>query len=136
MILTNGKAVKGSNDEQNKTNGNQNLPPKSKEKKRKSKFKHISKWKHSDLSVTDDFEWNFPIPALDSHEPLSFLFEKFLTDVISQFVCNAAVRYAQTKVNHSYQLELHDLKVFITILLVGGYVDLPNPTSYVLRMFR
>ena len=36
------------------------------------------------------------------------------------------VRYAQNKGNHSYKLELHDLKTFITIFLLSGYVDLPR----------
>ena len=65
------------------------------------------------MPVIDDFEWNLPIPALDSHGPPSSLFEKFLTDDILQFICNESVRYAQNKGSHSYKLELHDLKAFI-----------------------
>ena len=52
------------------------------------------------------------------------MFEKFLTDDILQFICNESVRYAQSKGSHSYKLELHDLKAFIAILLISGYVDL------------
>ena len=78
--LINGKVVRGNDGEQNKTNDNQDLPPEPKKKKKKSKVKHINEWKHSDLPVIDDSEWNLPIPALDSHEPLSSLLEKFLTD--------------------------------------------------------
>ena len=85
MKLTNAKVVRGNDDEQNKTNDNQDLAPELKKKKRK--VKHINKLKHSDLPVIDDFEWNLPIPALDSHEPPSSLFEKFLTDDILQFIC-------------------------------------------------
>ena len=51
-----------------------------KRKVKKSKVKHINKWKHSDLPDNDDFKWNLPIPALDSHESPSSLFEKILTD--------------------------------------------------------
>ena len=90
-----------------------------------SKVKHINKWKHSDLPVIDDFEWDFPIPALDSHEPLSSLLEHFNTNYILQFICNEYVRYAQNKGNHFEKLELHDLKALIAILLINGYVDLP-----------
>ena len=36
------------------------------------------------------------------------------------------MRYAQNKGNHSYKLELHDLKALIAIFLIGGYVDLPR----------
>ena len=39
-----------------------------KRKGKKSNVKHINKWKHSDLPDNDDFKWNLPIPALDSHE--------------------------------------------------------------------
>ena len=78
-----------------------------------------------DLPIIDDFEWNIPIPALDSNEPSSSLFENILADDILQFVCNESVRYAQNKGNHSYKLELHDLKAFIEILLISGYVNLP-----------
>ena len=78
------------------------------------------------MPVTDDFEWNLPIPALDSHEPPSSLFEKFLKDDILQFICNESVRYAQSNVSRSYKLELNYLKGFIAILLISVYVDLPR----------
>ena len=51
MKLTNGKVVRGNDEEQNKINDNQDLPPELKEKKKKSKVKYIKKWKHSDLPV-------------------------------------------------------------------------------------
>ena len=124
MKLTNAKVVRGNNDEQNKTNDNQDLVPELKKKKKIWKVKHINKWQHSDLPVIDDFEWNLPTPTLDSHEPLSSLFEKFLADDIIQFICNESVRSAQNKGSQSYKLELHDLKAFIAILLIRGYVDL------------
>ena len=125
MKLTNAKVVRGNDDEQNKTNDNQDLAPELKKKEKKWKVKHINKWKHSDSPVIDAFECNLPIPALDWHEPPSSLFEKFLTDNILQFICIESVRYAQNKGSHSYKLELHDLKAFIAILLISGYVDLP-----------
>ena len=125
MKLTNAKVVRGNDDGQNKTNDNQDLAPELKKEKKKSKVKHINIWKHCDLPVIDYFEWNLYIPVLDSHKPLSFLFKTFLTDDILQFICNESVRYAQSKGSHSYKLELHDLKAFITILLISGYVDLP-----------
>ena len=95
MKLTNGKVVRSNEDKQNKTNDNQDLPPEPKEKNKKLKVKHINKWKHSDLPVINDFEWNVPIFALDSQEPPLSLFEKFLTDDILQFICNESVRYFQ-----------------------------------------
>ena len=61
---------------------------KQKRNRKKSKIKHINKWKHSDLPVIYDFEWNLPIHALDLHEPSSSLFEKFLKDYVLQFICN------------------------------------------------
>ena len=57
MKLTNAKLVRGNDDKENKT--------KLKKKRKKSKVKHINKWKHSDLLVFDYFEWNLLIPALD-----------------------------------------------------------------------
>ena len=35
------------------------------------------------------------------------------------------MRYAQEKGNHSYKVELHDLKAFIAFLLLSEYIDLP-----------
>ena len=99
---------------------------KEKEKIKKSKVKHINRSEHSNLHAIDDFEWNLPILALDSHDSLASLFEKFLTDDILQSICNESVRDAQIKGNHSYKFELHDLKAFIAILLISGYVDLPQ----------
>ena len=124
MNLTNAKVVRGNDDEENKTNDNQDLASELKWKWKKLKVKHINKWKHSDLPFIDDFEWNLPILELDSHEPQSSLFKKFLTDDILQFICNESLRYAQSKRSHSYKL--HDLKAFIAILLIIGYVDLPQ----------
>ena len=99
--LKNAKVVRGNDDEQNKTIDYQDLAPELKKKKKKSKVKHINKRKHFDLPIIDDFEWNLPIPSLDSHGPPSSLFEKFLTDYILQFICNEYVRYAQSKGSHS-----------------------------------
>ena len=60
MKLTNGKVVRGNDDQQNKANDNQDLAPDLKKKKKNSKVKHINNWKHSDFAVIDDFEWNLP----------------------------------------------------------------------------
>ena len=97
MKLTNGKVVRSNDDEPSKTNDYQYLQPELKNKNKISNVKHIDKWKHSDLPVIIDFEWNLPIPALGSHETLLSLFEKFLTDDILQFIGNETVRYAQKK---------------------------------------
>ena len=78
------------------------------------------------MLAIDDFEWDLPIPALDSHEPPPSLSEKILTDDILQMICNESVRYAQSKESHSYKLELHNLNAFIAILVISGYVDLPR----------
>ena len=88
MTLTIGKLVRGNNNEKNKTNDSQDLPSEPKKKKNKSKVEDINKWKHSDLSVINDFEWNLPISALDLNEPPSSLFKMFLTDDILQLVMN------------------------------------------------
>ena len=123
--LTNAKVIRGNNDEQNKTNDNHDLAPELKKKKKKNQGSSISiNRKHSDLPVIDDFECNLPIPALGSYETPSSLFEKFLADDVLQFICNESVRYAQSKGSHLYKLELQDLKAFIAILLISGYVDL------------
>ena len=52
---------------------------------------------------------------MNSYEPPSSLFEKFLTDDILQFLCNESVRYIQIKET-----------ITIAILLISGYVDLPG----------
>ena len=93
------KILRRNDDEQNKANDNQDMPPepKKKKKKKKLKIKHMNKCKHSSLPVKDDFEWNISILVLDSHEPLSSLFGKFLTEDILQFICIESVRYAQNK---------------------------------------
>lgn len=92
------KILRRNDDEQNKANDNQDMPPEPKKKnKKKLKIKHMNKWKHSSLPVKDDFEWNISILVLDSHEPLSSLFGKFLTEDILQLICIESVRYAQNK---------------------------------------
>ena len=121
MKLINGKVVRG---KQNTTNDNQVLPPEPKKKKKNQR---------SSISMNGNILIylllmisNLPIPALDSHEPPSSLSEKFLANDILQLICNEFVRYAQNKGNHSYKLQLHNLKGFIAILLISGYVGLPR----------
>ena len=82
------------------------------------------------MPVINDFKWNLPIPALESHEPPLSLFGKFLIDEILQFICNESERYAQNKGNYSCKLELHDLKAFIVVFLISGYVDLHRPPMF------
>ena len=78
------------------------------------------------MSAIDAFQWNLTtIPALGSYEPPSSLFEKFLTDDRLQFICDESARYAQSKGSYSYKLEMLDLKAFIAVLLISGYVHLP-----------
>ena len=50
----------------NKTeqNDNQDLPPEPKKKRTNGRPSRSNKWKHSDLPVIDDFEWNLLILAL------------------------------------------------------------------------
>ena len=90
-------------------------------KKKKSKVKHTNQWKHSDLLVIYDFEWNLRIPALDSHEPPSSLFGKFLQTIYYDFVCNESVKCAQSKGNHSSSRDLliyPDVQYFANVQLV------------------
>ena len=54
--------MRGNDNEQKKKNDNQDLTPgPTTTTKKKSKVKHINKWKHSDLPVIDDLEWNLPM---------------------------------------------------------------------------
>ena len=43
-----------------------------------------------------------------------------------KFICEESTRYAISNGNHSFTIDTNKLKVFITILLVSGYVDLPR----------
>ena len=52
--------------------------------------------------------------------------KRFFTDDVLEFICEESIKYARTKGNHSFNLDSNDLKAFIMILLVSGYVDLPR----------
>ena len=67
---------------------------------------------------------------LKTVEPPVSLFEKFFTDDIMKFICEESIRYAISKGNHSFTIDINTLRTFITILLVRGYMDLPRRPMY------
>ena len=101
-------------------------PAQKAKRRKKSNSQHVTKWIHSDISLSTGFKWILHDPVLKTVEAPVSLFEKFLTDDIMKFICEKSIRYLISTGNHSFTIDTNTLKAFIAILLVSGYVDLPR----------
>ena len=98
--------------------------------RKKDNSQHVNKWIHSAISLPTGFKWTLPDPVLETVEPPILLFEKFFTADIMKFVCEKSIRYEISKRDHSFTIDTNTLKVFFTILLASGSVDLPRRRMY------
>ena len=120
-----GKVTKGSCEDESNTESNENDVTQPKYKRKKSDHpKHCNIWRHCDMSTDECLEWKLPPPSLETSDSSSTLFEKYFTDEILKYICDESVKYAQQKGNHSFKLSVSDMKAFIAVLLISGYVDL------------
>ena len=62
-------------------------------------------------------------PSLETSDSPATLLENFFTDDILLSICQKSNKYAASK-GHSLQVDVTELKAFIGILLVSGYVQL------------
>jgi len=84
------------------------------------------KWKKADLSVTWD-PANIPSRSLScSADPVN-LFEIFFDDEVCSFLAQMTEEYAHnTHGCHDFSVDVADMRCFIAILLLSGYVDVPR----------
>jgi DNA excision repair protein ERCC-6 len=102
--------------------GNDNSPP------LKPKKKQRVKWCESSAAMNNKFtDWS-PLQAPHAHDrnlsPHEF-FELFFDDEMILMIVDYSNRYAFQN-NHTLNLSANDLRCFIAILIISGYVPLPR----------
>ena len=90
----------------------------------------INGWKHRDIKETNDFCCKLPNPANNEFESLIELFELLLSDEIFYHVCRKTNKYVSLKGNHALNLHKQELRSFIAVLTLSGYIDLPHSSMY------
>ena len=109
-------------------------PPAKKPRKSKSKSAtYKPAWIKSDLKEADataTFPWKLPYPTTTDHKSLVSLFELFFTPQLLEHICNETNEYAAQKGQQNFLIDISDIKLFLAILLISGYVSLPRRQMY------
>lgn len=77
-----------------------------------------------------DQPWDWPTNAADRAGSPVTLFEKFFNEEVVELLVAETKRYAVTKGQHQFSFSDADLKKFVAILLLSGYVELPRRHLY------
>ena len=76
------------------------------------------------------FPWKIPPPTLDTHLSPVSLFELIFTPELMMHICRESNEYAAEKGIQNFDLDIPTLKIFLSILLLSGYVPLPRRSMY------
>ena len=83
-----------------------------------------------EADATAKFSWKLPSPSsTDQKSPVS-LFELFFTPDLLELICKESNEYAAQKGQQHFHIDISDLKLFIAVLLISGYVSLPRRPMY------
>ena len=74
--------------------------------------------------------WTSPEPVRDLHDSPVTLFELFMTDKLIDHICKETNAYAAQKGNHTFKIEPNELKSFLAVLLLSGYIPYPRRSMY------
>ena len=94
-----------------------------KKKAKKAKEIHVNLWQHKDIQNADDLNRStFPEPVRDLHDSPVTLFELFMTDKLIDHICKETSTYAAQKGNHTFKIDSNEMKSFLAVLLLSGYI--------------
>lgn len=87
-------------------------------------------WTKNDLTNAQKEKWNWNedwnrVLKFTSETPSS-LFEKFFDDDVIDYIVSHTKLYAKQKGNHSFDVTSEEMRVFIGILILSGYVAVPR----------
>ena len=74
--------------------------------------------------------WTSPEPVRDLHDSPVTLFKPFMTDKLIDHICKETNAYAAQKGNHTFKIEPNELKSFLAVLLLSGYIAYPRRSMY------
>ena len=91
----------------------------------------MNRCQHNDIqNVEDVSSWTSPEPVRDLHDSPVTLFELFMTDKLIDHICKETNAYAAQKGNHTFKIEPNELKSFLAVLLLSGYIPYPRRSMY------
>ena len=102
-------------------------------RRRMTKDSSSAIWRHMDMNCDTAGDWNIGSPSLHKEKSPCNLFEDFFTPEPFEIICLQTVRYAHSNGKHNFELSVDELKAFIAILLLSGYVVLPRRPIYWVR---
>ena len=102
-----------------------------KRKAKGAKEIHVNRLQHNDIQNVEDLSsWNSPEPVRDLHDSPVILFGLFMTDKLIDHVCKETNAYAAQKGNLTFKIEPNELKSFLAVLLLSGYIPYPRRSMY------
>ena len=73
---------------------------------------------------------DFSEPVRDLHDSPVTLFELFMTDKLIDHICKETNAYAAQKGKHTFKIEPNELKSFLAVLLLSGYIPYSRRSMY------
>ena len=102
-----------------------------KKKAKGAKEIHVNHWQNNDIQNVEDLSsWTSPEPVRYLHNSPVTLFELFMTDKLIGDICKDTNAYAAQKENHAFKIEPNELKSFLAVLLLSGYIPYPRRSMY------
>ena len=102
-----------------------------KEKAKGSKEILVNRWQHNDIQNVEDLSsWTSPEPVRNLHDSPVTLFGLFMTDKLIDHICKETNAYVAQKGNHTFKIEPSELKSFLAVLLLSGYIPYPRRSMY------
>ena len=100
-------------------------------KAKRAKEIHVNRWQHNDIQNVEDLSsWIVPEPVRDLYDSPVTLFELYMTDKLIDHICKETNAYAAQKGNHTFKIEPNELKLFLAVLLLSGYIPYPRRSMY------
>ena len=107
-----------------------------KKKAKEAKKIYVNLWQHKDIQNADDLSrWTFPGLVQNLHDSSVTLFELFMTDKLIDHICKETNTYAAQKGSHTFKIDSNEMKSFLAVLLLSGYIPYARRFMY-LEMFR
>ena len=94
-----------------------------------SKF-HPNWSRRQNCDTSSKFQWTLPPPHLETVDSPHTLFEKFFTPELMQNICNESETYATSMGRTGFKIDVPEMRVFLAILLISGYVKLSRRPMY------
>ena len=100
---------------------------------RKKSANYQPTWCKKDLKEVEGktkFPWKNPPAALKAHLSPVSLFESIFTHELMEHIYKESNGYATQKGMQNFDLDIPTLKLFLSILMLSGYVPLPHRSMY------